>query len=362
MLASERFSRQLFSRNLSPYRVAQRLSIVLDPMLLWDGSIGLQDVVDEGLVSPDYRVYRCLGPVDPRFIGYLVREPGAKRHYQTGARGTNVRRNRIARSDFRRIPLLLPPLPVQRKIAAILSSIDDTIASTISLIGALSALSMAVTERFIREGLSASSGCSISRLGDLLLSCDYGISSALSADTSGVPILRMGNLRDGELDLADLKFAPREVFADGDLYLKAGDVLFNRTNSADKVGKVAAYRGGEQPLAFASYLLRLRPKAEVCDGIWLSYVLNADSRQRRLRAMATPGVSQVNINRPQLLAEEIPVPPLAEQRRISNHLDSLRSRIKREGDFKTGVEVLKRSLLSDLLSGRVRVALDEAVA
>src|SRR5579863_5381988 len=57
MLASERFGKVLHSRNLSRYRVAQRDVIVADPMLLWDGSIGIQRVVDAGLVSPDYRVY-----------------------------------------------------------------------------------------------------------------------------------------------------------------------------------------------------------------------------------------------------------------------------------------------------------------
>src|SRR4051812_25128731 len=57
MLASERFGKVMHGRDLAKYRVARRNAIVADPMLLWDGSIGLQAVVEAGLVSPDYRVY-----------------------------------------------------------------------------------------------------------------------------------------------------------------------------------------------------------------------------------------------------------------------------------------------------------------
>src|SRR6185437_1748141 len=58
MLASERFGKVMHGRDLSRYRLARRDHIVADPMLLWDGSIGAQQVVDAGLVSPDYRVYQ----------------------------------------------------------------------------------------------------------------------------------------------------------------------------------------------------------------------------------------------------------------------------------------------------------------
>src|SRR5581483_9132669 len=67
VLASERFKKGLHSDDLSRYRVAHRNEFVVDPMLLWDGQIARQRVVDAGLVSPDYRVYRIREGVDPGF-------------------------------------------------------------------------------------------------------------------------------------------------------------------------------------------------------------------------------------------------------------------------------------------------------
>ncbi len=153
MLASERFGKVLHSRDLSRYRVARRGVIVADPMLLWDGSIGIQRVVDAGLVSPDYRVYKPSELTDAEFLSYVVRSARMLPHYQGGARGTNVRRNRIARSDFLAIPLALPPLPEQRKIAAILASLDNAIEATQAVIEQLGLVRKAMMAELLTRGL-----------------------------------------------------------------------------------------------------------------------------------------------------------------------------------------------------------------
>lgn len=153
MLASERFGKALHGKHLAKYRVARRDSVVADPMLLWDGSIGIQRVVDAGLVSPDYRVYDATNLAAPDFLAYLVRSPQMLVHYQGGARGTNVRRNRIARSDFLRIPVALPPLGEQRKIAAILSSVDDAIEATQAVIEQLQLVKKAMMAELLTRGL-----------------------------------------------------------------------------------------------------------------------------------------------------------------------------------------------------------------
>src|ERR1041384_790962 len=153
MLASVRFSKVLHSRDISRYRVARRGLIVADPMLLWDGAIGIQRVVDAGLVSPDYRVYAPRKDVDSAFLSYVVRSPTMISHYQGGARGTNVRRNRIARSDFLLIPLVLPPLTEQRKIASILSSLDDTIEAAQAVIDQLQNVKNVLMADLLTRGL-----------------------------------------------------------------------------------------------------------------------------------------------------------------------------------------------------------------
>lgn len=122
-------------------------------MLLWDGTIGRQEAADSGLVSPDYRVYELAERVASDFMRYVVRDPRMLRHYQGGARGTNVRRNRIAREDFLRIPFHLPPRPEQRKIAAILSSVDEVIEKTEAMIEQLQVVKKAMMQELLTRGL-----------------------------------------------------------------------------------------------------------------------------------------------------------------------------------------------------------------
>jgi type I restriction enzyme S subunit len=192
-------------------------------------------------------------------------------------------------------------------------------------------------------------------------SCDYGLSKALSPDDSGVPVLRMGNLHDGHVVLEDLKFVAVEE-VDSSLYLEAGDVLFNRTNSAALVGKIGLFSGASRPVSFASYLLRLRPRKGSVDGTWLACVMHMDRNQATIRALATPGVSQVNVNRGRMLELAIPVAPLAEQREIMAVIAGLQSRMNDETVALCQLGKLKSALLSALLTGELRVTPDQESA
>lgn len=85
----------------------------------------------------------------------------------------------------------------------------------------------------------------------------YGSSAKTTSDSSGVPVLRMGNIQQGKLDRTDLKYLPRDHHEFPDLLLKQGDVLFNRTNSFELVGKAAVCGDLNKPTSFASYLIRI---------------------------------------------------------------------------------------------------------
>ena len=86
----------------------------------------------------------------------------------------------------------------------------------------------------------------------------YGSSAKTSLDLEGVPVLRMGNIQEGTLNLERLKHLPLDHSEFPKLLLANGDLLFNRTNSAELVGKTAVYRGRPDPCSFASYLISVR--------------------------------------------------------------------------------------------------------
>src|SRR4051812_14070608 len=104
--------------------------------------------------------------------------------------------------------------------------------------------------------------------------CQYGSSAKTNEDPSGVPVLRMGNLQDGVLDLTDLKYLPTNHSEFPNLLLRTGDLLFNRTNSFELVGKSAVYGSLPSPCSYASYLFALR-FGPACEPKYLCFYLNS---------------------------------------------------------------------------------------
>jgi type I restriction enzyme S subunit len=158
-------------------------------------------------------------------------------------------------------------------------------------------------------------------LEQLSASLDYGTSDKASRSGPGIPCLRMGNIQGGELRLHDLVYIDLDS-VDERLLLQPGDLLFNRTNSAELVGKNALFTGADTPFTFASYLIRVRPLPSG-DMRWVRIVLNSAGGRSYLESVRSQQTGQANINGTKLAATPIPLPPLAEQRRIVAKVDEL---------------------------------------
>lgn len=163
------------------------------------------------------------------------------------------------------------------------------------------------------------------KLGDILLRVDYG--TAAKSNFSGkCPVLRMGNLKDGKIDWSDLVYTSStdEIKK---YQLVTGDILFNRTNSRDLVGKTAIYRN-EYPAIFAGYLIRLRVKNE-CDAFFLNYYMNSEKFINFCKAVRTDAIGQSNINAQSLQCFRFLLPPLPEQKTIADMLSVWDSMIEK---------------------------------
>ncbi len=156
-------------------------------------------------------------------------------------------------------------------------------------------------------------------LGDFIEKPTYG-SSAKSQPEGLVPVLRMGNLQDGNLDWANLAYTsdPDEIKK---YKLSAGDVLFNRTNSPELVGKTSIFRG-ERDAVYAGYLIRIRCK-ENLNPEFLNYILNSPDAKGYCYQVKTDGVSQSNINAQKIKAYTISVPTIIEQAEIVRRIENL---------------------------------------
>jgi type I restriction enzyme S subunit len=146
----------------------------------------------------------------------------------------------------------------------------------------------------------------------------YGSSAKTTENQRSVAVLRMGNIQAGKLDLSSLKFLPEDHEEFPDLLLDHGDVLFNRTNSAELVGKSAVYVGEPKKASFASYLIRVR-----CSGLLpelLSDYINSAYGRGWVASVVSQQVGQANVNGTKLRQLGIPVMPVEEQSEIARRI------------------------------------------
>jgi len=193
-------------------------------------------------------------------------------------------------------------------------------------------------------------------LGAVVNRFQYGTSEkADSTASTGMPILRMGNIQEGGLDLADLKYIFKSD-ALADFRVRPGDILFNRTNSPELVGKTAVVDTAS-PMVFASYLIRMSVKPTLVRPAFVAWWINSAWGRRWAAYVRTDGVSQSNINASKLAAMPLPLPPLQEQDealRVGGHVLELATAIERRSQVAaTRADRLRKAILFKAFSGEL---------
>ncbi len=164
---------------------------------------------------------------------------------------------------------------------------------------------------------------------DLCLRMQYGLSTPLNTNGTGAPCFRMNEILGGVAsDSGSMKRA--DILADeiAKYRLNRGDLLFNRTNSFEHVGRTAIFDlPGEY--VFASYLIRLEVNRELADPRYINAFMNSERFQTGIKSRASRAVNQANISASALAGYEIPLPPLEEQRRIVAEIEGYQKEIAR---------------------------------
>ena len=184
----------------------------------------------------------------------------------------------------------------------------------------------------------------------------YGSSSKASRNSDGIPVLRMGNITTKGISLGDLKYLPSDHNEFPTLLLKQGDLLFNRTNSAELVGKTTVYSGEPSPCSFASYLIRVRLLQGVSPAI-LSCALNGGLGRAWITRVVNQTVGQANVNGSKLTAFAFPLPPETEQHAIVEAVEeqlSVVDRLEADIDAKLAAAgTLRQAVLRDAFAGKL---------
>ena len=193
-----------------------------------------------------------------------------------------------------------------------------------------------------------------SKLGWMTCGVEYG-TSAKSSKSGAVPVIRMGNIQKAMIDWDDLVFTSDKDEIEK-YTLSAGDVLFNRTNSPELVGKTAIYRG-ERPAVYAGYLIRVNQIPSIVDSQYLNLFLNSHIARQYGNTVKTDGVNQSNINGEKLQSYPFPYSSLAEQQEVVRILEeklSLADRMISDIDTELLVaDALHQSILKRAYSGQL---------
>jgi type I restriction enzyme S subunit len=190
-------------------------------------------------------------------------------------------------------------------------------------------------------------------LGRLIHSVEYG-SAAKSSATGRVPVLRMGNLQGGKIDWNDLVYTDNEIEI-RKYSLVLGDVLFNRTNTIDLVGKTAIYKG-ERAAVFAGYLIRINSDKALLDSAYLNCILNAEFSRKHSAKILSIAVGQANINGQKLKSYPVPLPPTkSEQEAIAEALSDADALIESLEQLLAKKRQIKQGAMQELLTGKKRL-------
>ena len=279
-----------------------------------------------------------------------------------GFQGSGIKH--LDKEFIKKIKIPIPPLPEQKKIASILTSVDEVIENTQKQIDKLQDLKKAAMNELLTKGIGHTEfkdselgkipkSWKVRNLGQCLISKpQYGAgASAIKWDDRLVRYIRITDIKDdGKLDeIAKAGILPE--LADGYL-LEPDNVLIARTGNT--VGKSYLHYETNCKFAFAGYLVRFKTnKSILLPNFFFQYTLS-EIYQKWIKGMSRVG-AQPNINATEYSEMPLPVPDTAEQKEINNILwsfdgqvESLRARLSK-------TQSLKKSLMQDLLTGKVRV-------
>ena len=184
------------------------------------------------------------------------------------------------------------------------------------------------------------------RLGEICEGFMYG-TSAKSLPSGKCPVLRMGNIQNGKIDWEKLVYTNNDEEIEKYL-LKQYDLLFNRTNSREMVGKTAIFESTQKTI-YAGYLVRFRPINS--NPYFVNIVLNSKTHREWCNEVKTDALGQSNINAEKLKNFITPLPPLAEQKeivaRVEKHLKTITQLETQIATRETTTKQLMQSILKD---------------
>lgn len=329
----------------------------------------------DGYCSTEILVFQAKSElVINQYVFYLCQTDDFISYCISGSEGTKM--PRVSWKNIKNFSCYIPPLPEQKKIAAILSSVDRVIETTQDAIAQLQIVKRGLMQQLLTKGIPGwHKEYKDTKLGDIptnwniisLGKClqntpQNGLYKPESSYGKGYFIVRIDRFQDGDIlqeqkfQRIDLEKEELKVFA-----LNEKDLVINRVNSISHLGKTAIVGHLKESTVFESNMMRLSCNKDILSPQYAIKMLCSKEVRRQLLSKAKKAVAQASINQQDVQSLLVKLPPLPEQSKIADILTSIDKRIEAEEAKKAQVEIIKKGLMQQLLTGKIRVKIDAEV-
>lgn len=360
-------------------REIKKFSLVREDVLITKDSETPGDIAVSAVVDEDLDTVLCgyhLALIRPhkgisgRYLSHLFGLNLIQHYYYQVASGST--RFGLTTDAIIGSKLPFPPLPEQKKIAAILTSVDEVIEKTAAQISKLRDLKKAMMTELLTKGIGHTEfkGSPVGRIPatwevkklDQVAIVQTGIAKNknISGELVEVPYLRVANVQDGFFDLSEVKTIriPKEKLSR--FLLKTHDILVNEGGDFDKLGRGNIWKGQVTPCVHQNHVFAVRVQQDILLPEFFNYVSGSDYGKKYYLGCAKQTTNLASINSSQLKMFQVILPPLSEQKKISQAIRTVDQKIKLIQQKLTQTKTLKKALMHDLLTGkkRVKVAVD----
>lgn len=337
-----------------------------DILLSWSASLGAymwkkrKAVLNQHI----FKVIPNKDIVDDQFSFYIIQRAVEK--LKKRVHGSTMQH--IKKGELNELLVEIPPLPEQRKIAAILSSVDEAIEKTEAIIEQTETVKKGLMQQLLTRGIGhirfkqteigeIPEEWEIKTLGQVTESSAFGPRFPANSynEKGNYALLRTTDIKDNwEINYSGMPMALLPMDKFNKHVLQKGDLLVTRSGTC---GLVCIFNEYNVPVIPGAFLIRFRLSSTVVPE-FVRFTMMTVNSQARIAQMASGGV-QKNLSGTNLKKLVLPIPPITEQKRIVKIINSILSKMRYEQQYLTQLQTLKKGLMQVLLTGKVRVKVDE---
>ena len=327
------------------------------------GEVALIEENDKFHLAPNVAKLTFNDSIVPKFaLQYLM---SSNMRNEINRYVTTTSQPALSMENIRKLKIIVPKKEEQEKISFILSTVDEQIDNVDALIEKNKELKKGLMQTLLIKGIGHTKfkkteigeipeEWELESMNKIVTSTQLG-TNTLGKENEKIPMLKMGNLTIGGFDFNKLEYiSEEELEMNKEYILSNGDFLFNTRNTLELVGKSAVWNSQIDKAIFNSNIMRIKYCSKIND-FYMGYYFSSDIGWKQLKSISTGTTSVAAIYTKDLMKIKVIIPSIGEQEKIVSILLEVDKKIEEYENNKQKLEELKKGLMQQLLTGKIRV-------